>query len=74
MRNKKSEDIYSNPEFWVLSTMSPDIPDSELIKIFEANDSSVSGSSRKKTWFHDIMDFEGIPYRVSITGRSVSKK
>ncbi|MCL1828958.1 MAG: hypothetical protein FWG32_05620 [Oscillospiraceae bacterium] len=74
MKNDDTEDIYGNPEFWVLSTMPPDIPDSELVKIFETNDSSVSGSSRKKTWFHDIMDFEGIPYRVSITGRSVSKK
>ena len=57
-----------NPETWVKSTFPPEYKSKTLVKVYEISDKKISGINRQRMWLHDILDDNGILYRVEFSG------
>jgi septum site-determining protein MinD len=65
---------YGDPDLWAESTL--DHETDKLVKIYEIKPSkTVSAETiRNRMWLHDMLDDEGIQYKVDITGYWATRK
>lgn len=63
---------YGNPERWVTSTLAESYKLEELVEITKHGIKSVY--HRERNWLHDVMDDNGIPYRIDFTITKMGKK
>ncbi|MCL2200863.1 MAG: hypothetical protein FWB75_02770 [Oscillospiraceae bacterium] len=61
---------FSHPERWAKSTIDADNPDG-LVKIYEISPGIylTETTIRQRTWVHDILDDESIPYYIEVKPR-----
>jgi len=60
---------FGDPELWAKSTLPPCNLD-DLVKVFEVKEGLYTGAEtiRNRTWLHDLLDDNGIPYHIEIEG------